>query len=168
MSFDVHFQPCRYDGTTRERINPFTKKPQSVPHNEPLSAEEISAVLAVFERAGATGPDEEGCRVINLADGGHAEIFGGDRGDGCMFAIRGAGVTPLLAQLLFEVMVAGNWVLMESGEDDVVIAPSTDCLKGAPRNFGQVVVAASGGEVAALLSGGFGAWKKYRDTVLEE
>ncbi|MEO6574910.1 MAG: hypothetical protein ABIP89_13785 [Polyangiaceae bacterium] len=166
MSFDVHFQPCRYDGTTRERINPFTKKSQDVPYNEPLSVAEISAVLAVFKSAGATGPDDEGCRVVSLADGGHAEIFGGDRGDGCMFAIRGAGVTPLLAGLLFDVMVAGNWVLMEAGEDDVVIAPSLDCLKGAPRSFGQIVVAASGGEVAALLSGGFGAWKKYRDAVV--
>ncbi len=166
MSFDVHFQPCRYDGTTRERMNPFTKKLQTVPHNQPISSGEISAVLAVLARAGATGPDEHGCRLVHVGDGGRAEIFGGDDGDGCMFAIRGAGVTSLLAQLLFEVMVAGNWVLMESGEDDVVIAPSLECLMGKPPNFGQVVVAASGEEVRALLSGGFSAWKKYRDSVI--
>jgi len=166
MSFDIHFQPYRFDGTTEKRINPFTKQAIDIPRNEPLSAGEISAVRAVLERAGVTGSDDEG-RMVSLADGGSAEIYAENLGAGCMFAIRGSGITPLLAQLLFDVMVAGNWVIMESGEDDVVVAPAMDCLKGSPKNFGRVVVASSAGEVAALLSGGFEAWKKYRQTTLK-
>jgi hypothetical protein len=157
MSFDLHFQPCRFDGTTEQRYNPFTKQLQDVPRNEPLSPAEVSAVLDVLERAGADGPDEEGCHVVRLADGAHVEIFAKDLASGCMVAIRGAGVTPSLAKLLFDVMVAGRWVLL--GEEDVVLAPSPDCMKGTPSGFGQVVVAASPDDVGAVLSGGHEAWK---------
>jgi hypothetical protein len=166
MSFDVHFQPCRYDGTTEKRVNPFTKQLQEFPRNQPLSAAQVQAVLAVLKRAGASGPDANGCHVVRFDDGGSAEVFARDLGQGCMFAVRGAGITPSLAQLLFDVMAAGDWVIARTDEDRVVIAPSKNCLRGAPSDFGQVVVAASGQEVAALLSGGFGAWKEYRDKVL--
>jgi hypothetical protein len=162
MSFDVHFQPCRFDGTTSKRTNPFTKQVQDIPHNQPLSQPEVDAVRQVLTRAGATSPDEHGRHVVRFGDGSSVEVFGSDLANGCMFAIRGAGITASLAQLLFDVMVAGNWVIM--GEDDVVVAPTRDCLKGVPRGFPRVVVAASGPEVAALLSGGFEEWKKYRDS----
>lgn len=164
MSFDLHFQPCRFDGTTESRYNPFTKQHQDIPRNEPLFAEEVTAVLEVLKRAGARGPDEEGCHVVRFADGGQAEIFAQDLGQGCMFAIRGAGLTPSLAQLLFDVMVAGRWVLL--GEEDIVLAPSLDCLKGTPSEFGMIVVPASPDDVGAALSGGFDAWKKCRDSVM--
>jgi len=164
MSFDLHFQPCRFDGTTEERYNPFTKQPQDVPRNEPLSAEEVSAVLDVLKRAGAEGPDEEGNHVVRFTDGAYVEIFARHLETGCMLAIRGAGVTPSLAKLLFDVMVAGRWVLM--GDEEVVLAPSLDCMKGAPSGFGQIVVAASPDDVGAALSGGSEAWQKYRARVV--
>lgn len=164
MSFDLHFQPCRFDGTTEQRYNPFTKQLQDVPRNEPLSAEEVSAVLDVLKRAGAQ-PDE-GCHLVRFADGSVAEIFADDLAAGCMVAIRGAGVTPALAQLLFDILVAGRWVLL--GEEDVVLAPSHDCLKGTPKDFGQVVVARSADDVGAVLSGGFEAWRKYCARVTRE
>jgi hypothetical protein len=166
MSFDLHFQPCRFDGTTEKRFNPFTKQIQDVPRNAPLSAAEASAVLDVLKRAGAEGPDEHGCHVVKLADGAQVEIFAEDVASGCMVAIRGAGVTPLLAKLLFDVMVAGSWVLL--GEEDVVLAPSHDCMQGTPKGFGQVVVATSPDDIGAVLSGGYDVWRKYRARVLRE
>jgi hypothetical protein len=166
MSFDIHFQPCGYDGTTERRKNPFTGKLQDFPRNQPLSRAETDAVLAVFKEAGATARDSDDVYTVRFSDGASVEIFAKDLGDGCMFAIRGAGVTPLLAKLLFDVMTAGNWVIMGTGDEDVVIAPNKDCLKTAPSDFGQSVVAASAEEVAAILSGGFEGWKGYRDRVL--
>ncbi|MDB4995209.1 MAG: hypothetical protein JWM74_2641 [Myxococcaceae bacterium] len=166
MSFDLHFQPCRFDGTTEKRFNPFTKQMQDVPRNEPLSPEEASAVLDVLKRAGAEGPDEEGCHLVRFDDGSSAEIFAKSVETGCMVAIRGAGVTPALAKLLFDVMVAGRWVLL--GEEEVVLAPSHECLKGTPKAFGQVVVAHSPDDIGAVLSGGYEAWRKYRSRALRE
>jgi hypothetical protein len=160
MSFDLHFQPCRFDGTKEQRYNPFTKQLQDVPRNEPLSATEVSAVLEVLKRACPAGPDEEGCHAAHFADGSSAEIFAQDVRSGCMVAIRGAGVTLALATFLFDLMVAGSWVLL--GEEDIVLAPSLDCVKGTPSEFGQVVVATSPDDVGAALSGGSEAWQKYR------
>jgi hypothetical protein len=164
MSFDVHFQPCRFDGTTERRKNPFTGQLQDCPRNLPLSKSEVDAVLGVFKMAGARASGDD--YQFRSADGASVEIFATNLANGCMFAIRGAGITPLLAQLLFDVMVAGNWVIMGTGGEDVVIAPNDKAVKTAPTDFGQIVVASSGKEVATLLSGGFGAWEEYRAQVV--
>lgn len=164
MSYDVFFAPCRYDGTTEHRRNPFTGQMQDVPRNAPLSEAEVAAVRAALVRVGAKDGGDD-VYLVQLADGANAEVYAKDLQDGCMFAIRGAGVTPLLAQLLFDVMVAGSWTLAGTGDEDFVIAPNEECVKSQP-DFGRVVVAASAGEVAALLSGGFDAWKRYRDHVI--
>ncbi len=156
MDFDVRFRPCRYDGTTEKRYNPFAKESQDVPRNEPLSATEEEAVRAALQRAGAK-PDAEGYCAAHFGDGGSAEVYVGQPiNEGCTFALRGAGITPTVAQLLFDVMVAGNWVIVGEG---VVIAPTTDCAKTAPPALGHVVVAGSGAEVAAALSGRFEAFQ---------
>jgi hypothetical protein len=167
MSFDLHFKPCRFDGTTETRINPFTRSPQEFPRNEPLSKAEVDAVLAVLRAAGATGPDADGCYRVTLSDGGNADIYGDDLGRGCMFAIRGRTSSPQLTQLLFDVLVAGHWVLVGVGDEDTVIAASAECAKSAPDHFGRVVVAGSPDDLSVLLSSGFSAWKRYRGAVIE-
>ena len=166
MSFDVFFRPCRYDGTTERRRNPFTNKIQEFPRNGPLSEVEVSAVRDALERAGARGPDDDGTYVAMFADGANAEIFADNLANGCMFAIRGAGVTPSLARLLFEVMVAGNWVLTGTGEENLVLAPTLECVKGAPNDFPRVVVARSAREVQLALASGFEGFRHYRDQIL--
>ncbi len=165
MSFDLHFQPCRFDGTTEKRFNPFTKQLQDVPCNEALSPDEVSAVLDVLKCAGAE-KIEERCLIVRFADGSSVELFTENFAEGCMVSIRGAGVTPALAKFLFDVMVAGRWVLL--GEEDVMLAPSLDCLRNTPKSFGQVVVAHSPDDVGAVLSGGYDAWQKYSARVLGE
>jgi len=168
MSFDVHFKPCRFDGTTETRINPFTRSPQEFPRNEPLSKSEVDAVLAVLKAAGATGPDGDGCYQVTLSDGGNADIYGDDLGRGCMFAIRGTPSSPQLTRLLFDVLVAGHWVLVGVGDEDTVIAPSAECITGAPDDFGRVVIAGSPEDLSVLLSSGFSAWKKFRSLAIEK
>jgi hypothetical protein len=165
MSFDLFFQPCRYDGTMVKQTNPFTHELSEVAHNAPLSDSEVEAVHGVLSRHGASSPDTHGCRVYGSEDGASAEIFADGLAEGCMFAIRGAGVTPSLAKLLFEVMHAGNWVLISAGDGSFVIAPSEDCTRNAPPDFGQVIVPKSPDELAAALSGGFDAWREYCDRV---
>lgn len=162
MSFDVFFEPCRYDGTTERKVNPFTKEVRDMPVNHPLSDLELAAVTKVLDRAGSA--DEDGCRVVQFADGGYAEVDLSERV--CSFSVRGVGVTPSLAQLMFDVMLAGNWVLMSMSGADVVIAPNMECVASAPSFYGRVVVAESPHEVALLLESGFDEWKRYRDSVI--
>ena len=67
MSYDLHFFPNRFDGSTEERINPFTREKAIVPRNAPLSEAEVRAVEGVLGRAGAS-PSGEGFRVLGLPD----------------------------------------------------------------------------------------------------
>ena len=157
MSFDVFFEPCRYDGTTERRVNPFTKQVQEIPNNRSLTDREVEAVMNVLDRAGARAPDDQGCRAVRFPDGGSAEIFTNDCARRCMVSIHD-NVTPSLAQLLFDVMVAGDWVIIPAGSDadgvgdeDVVVAPSTECVANAPSFYGRVVVAESAAGLNTLL-----------------
>ncbi len=163
MGLELHFEPCRFDGTTETRLNPFTKQAQDVARSQPLSSSEVSDVLEVLRRAGASDADEFGCRVIHFADGSTAEVFTDGLERGCMIVTDAHRIPPSLAQLLFDLLVAGSWVLMAEGADDVAAAPSADCVKSAPPAFfGEIVVVASAGEIVALLSGGIGAFQKAR------
>src|SRR4051812_35308962 len=100
MSFDIIFQPCGSAGAAVEETNPFTGEVQSVRYNESLNAAELKAVQKVLKQAKASGPDERGCYVVELADGGGAEVFGNDLGTGCVVALR--GITPDVSQFLFD------------------------------------------------------------------
>jgi hypothetical protein len=53
-----------------ERQNPFTGKTQLVPVDDGLSDAERAAVLLLLRSTGAAAPDEFGCYVVELADGG--------------------------------------------------------------------------------------------------
>jgi hypothetical protein len=165
MSFDILFEPCRYDGTTARRRNAFTNEIDEIACNQPLSAQEVAAVASVLDRVGAKAPDEHGCRVVRLADGTIAEIDANDCARGCVLSTRG-GVTLALSQLLFDLAAAGNWVMMPLGGDGVVIAPSAECVKNAPSFYGRIVVARSAREVAAALKGGFDDYKHHRASVV--
>jgi hypothetical protein len=160
MSFDLHISPCRFDGTMERRKNPFTNQVEDFPRNLPLTRTEIDAVLRVFKMAGCIERDD--VYIFQSADGASVEIFSKDLTRGCMFAVRGAGVTPLLCQFLFDVLAAGNWVV--TGE--VVIAPNENSVKDAPVDFGKIVIVSSGKEIATILSPRFDAYSKLRDRVL--
>lgn len=164
MSFDIFFQPCRFTGTQVVKTNPFTGESQSFSSNEPLNDAELKAVRQVLKQANAHGPDEHACYVVQLGDGGGAEIFGDQLATGCMAALR--GMTPDLIQFLFDLLKAGNWVMLPAMEDAVAITTSPESMKGIPSDFPRVVVCNSAEELGTLLTNGVHAWEKYRDQVV--
>lgn len=164
MSFDVFFQPCRFTGSPIIKKNPFTDEDLTTFPNEPLSELEVKAVQDVLKRANATNPDEHGCYVVQLGDGSGAELFGSDLATGCMVALR--GITSELIQFLFDLLQAGNWVMLPAMEDALAITTSPGCLKGIPDDFPKIVVCHSAAELAVLLSDGFQAWETYKDQIL--
>lgn len=166
MSFDIFFQPCRFGGNTIQVENPFTGETQTTPENEPLKPAELRAVQTVLKRANARGPDEFGCYVVQLADGGGAEIFGKDLENSCMVALR--GMTSDTCQLLFDLLKAGNWVMIPAMEDTAAITASWHSVKNAPDDFPRIVVCHSAAELSVLLSKGVREWERYRDQIRDE
>jgi hypothetical protein len=56
-----------------------------------------------------------GCCTVDFNDGGAAEVFADRLKSGCMVALR--GMTPEVSQFLFELLKAGNWVMLPAMED---------------------------------------------------
>ena len=164
MSFDIFFRTCRYGTTLVEERNPFTGQSRSVLPNGSLTAAELRLVQAVLDKATIQGPDEFGCHVVAVEDGGEAEVFASDLDNGCMVALR--GITPGLLQFLFDLLKAGNWSMVPPMEDGTVVVPSLDAVKSVPDDFPPIVVCGSADELGILLSDDVDAWKKYRDQVV--
>jgi hypothetical protein len=166
MSFDIVFQPCRFSDELIEKVNPFTGEIQSVACDTPLNADELEAVQKVLREVTARGPDEHGCHVIEFSDGGGAEVFASDLESDCMVSLR--GLTPGLSKFLYDLLKAGNWVMIPAMEDAVAITTSPSSLRRIPDDFLRIVVCNSVEELSQLLSGGVRAWEKYRDHVIGE
>ena len=127
MSFDIFFQPCRYVAIPAEERNQSTGQPGPSLPNEPAASSELNAVRAVLNKATIHGPDESGCHVIGVNDGGEAEVFAGNLGDGCMVALR--GITPGLLEFLIDLLNARNWCMVPAMEDTAAIVPSMECAE---------------------------------------
>jgi hypothetical protein len=113
----------------------------------------------------ARGPDEFGCYVVEFGDGGGAEVFASDLGDGCMAAVR--GLTPDLLGFLFDLLGAADWVMMPAMEGNPAIVSAPGLASAFADSFPEVVCG-SPEELGAILSGGYEAWKRYRDQVVGE
>jgi hypothetical protein len=144
--------------------NPFTGKAKVVLVNEPLDTAELEAVRKVLERANANGPDEFGCYVVKLDGGGSAEVIGDDLQTGCMVKLW--GMTSALSQFLYDLLKAGNWVMLPVMEDTVAITTSPGSISGIPDDFPKVVVCNSHDDLALLLTKGVRAWENYRDQIV--
>jgi hypothetical protein len=160
VSFDVFFQPCRFVVTPRPGESHPSRTPVDARYSEPLTPIEEEAVRGILVRASPRGCDEHGCWVVEVADGGSAEVFVKDLGTSCTFALR--GVTPALVRLMFDILVAGNWVILPALERSGAIAASMDAIRGVPEGFPDVVVCETADALGALLSGGVEAWAKFR------
>jgi hypothetical protein len=165
MSFDIFFSPRRQGTEPVERRNPFTGEPMMVLPSVPLSDDVLGAVRKVFERAKARGPDEFGCYVVEFGDGGEAEVFGSDLGDGCMVALR--GLTPDLLGFLFDLLGAADWVMFPAMEGNPAIVSAPGLASAFADSFPEVVCG-SPEELGAILSDGYEAWRRYRDQVVGE
>src|SRR5262249_46615234 len=144
--------------------NPFTRETETVRVSDPLTPSELQAVQAVLKKAKARGPDEHGCYVAEFPDGGGAEVYGDNLEESCMVAVR--GITPTLLEFLFDILNAGNWVMLPAMEETVAITGSPNAVKNPPEDLPKVVVVNAVDDLGVLLSKGFGAWKKYRDQVV--
>ena len=115
MSFDIYYQTCNLGTGTARRKNPFTGEVESVTVDDGLSTSKRAAVGTLLRSSGATGPDRFGCYVLDLPDGGSAEVFargldGAKSFDGFMIAAR--SLTPGLASFLWELCRAGKMAAM--------------------------------------------------------
>lgn len=126
----------------------------------------MRAVRQVLERAGARGPDEFGCYVVDFRDGGEAEVYADRMETSCMVAIR--GTTPDLLDFLFNLLQAGYGVMLPAMEDTVAITTSPASLKGLPDDFPRVVTCDSADGLGVLLAKGVRAWRTYRDQVVDD
>jgi hypothetical protein len=164
MSFDIFFQPCRFDTEPVEVTNEFTGKTTTERPSIPLSAAELAAVRSALDRPGVSKPDrDDDTYSVDCADGGSAQVFAADLQKSCMFAVY--GLTPELVSIMFDVLRAANWVMIPAMEDLMAIAASPDSVQGAPDDFLPVVVCSSATELSTLLIDGFDAWKRYRDRI---
>ena len=164
MSFDVFFQPAQFSDDAIEQTNPFTGEVLSVVPMVPLAGSELDAVRQVLKGATSHGPDDFGCHVVKFQDGGVAQIFASELERGCMAALR--GITPDLLQFLYDMLVAGRWVMLPAMENPVSITTPSSSVSGLPEDFLEVVECKSAAELGVLLNDGFQTWKKYRDQVL--
>jgi hypothetical protein len=69
-----------------------------------------------------------------------------------MFALR--GVTPALVRLMFDILVAGNWVILPALEGSGAIAATMDAIRGVPEGFPDIVICETADALGALLTGG--------------
>jgi hypothetical protein len=139
VSIDVFFQPGRFD---------------EFGQCAPLAAGEREAVERLLRRVAPSGPDTHDCWVVELGDGGIAEVFARDLREGCMFALR--GFTPEIVRLLFDVLVAGNWVMLPAVEGCGAIAASMDVVHTPPDGFPSLTVFTSAPALSTLLVGAIG------------
>lgn len=165
MSFDLFYRPCRLGAEPTDRKNPFTGAIQASLPVLPLTSKEVAAVHGVLAGAGARGPDEFGCFVVELGDGGEAEVFASEVEAGCMVAVR--GLTADLLLFLFDLLRAADWALLPAMEGNPAIVTSAG-LARAFANDTPEVVCGSREELGAILSGSFEAWSKFGDRVVGE
>ena len=159
MSFDTFFQTARFDGSVAVKKNPFTGASTSVPITEPLSSVELKAVRKVLKEVGIK--DKHGFYAVSFPDGGAAEVCAEEPATGCMVALR--RITPDLTQFLFELLQAGNWVMLPAMAGNVALTTSPESIKGVPKDFPEIIMVNNADEVGVVLSNGVQGWQKYRD-----
>jgi hypothetical protein len=71
-----------------------------------------------------------------------------------------------LVQFLFDLLVAGRWVMIPAMADTVAITNSPDNVFGLPDGFPRLVECGSSEELGVILTDGAQAWERYRDQVV--
>ncbi len=132
------------------------------------------AVLQVLRAATYRGPNESGFYVVAFPDGVEAVLWAEgleSEGpfDGCAFHIRAFG--DGLMEFLFDVARAGDMVLFPAMGGNSLVLVSEGQKAAVPADMQedfQTVVVRSGGELGAVLRGGFEGWSAYRDQVVRQ
>lgn len=148
---ELTFNPMREGERFEMRPNPFTKKLERVMLPEHLTADEVQAVTDVLVKAGATGPDGDGSYTLPL-EGGETATFDASKLPTEATVVVPQSSLPHAAQLIFDLMVAGNWVVAIVSQDETpAIAPSEDCVPDALMDEFELEVCATVDEVLDVL-----------------
>jgi hypothetical protein len=131
MSFDLFFLPSRKDCPERLLVNPMTKREDSV---RVLSKEDLESVRASLSTH-RLNPEPDGSYRLTTRDGGSGEVFLSP--DSCMVSLRGVGLTPGVAAMLFALLQAGRWILF-SASGEGVLAASLEHAEVLPDDSGTV------------------------------
>jgi len=169
MSFDVFYHTCNLGKKKKKVTNPFTRELVDVFADDGLTAAERAAVTKLLADSKATGPDEQGCYIVNFGDGGAAEVFvdnldGTVTCDGCMVSIR--GLTSKLVNFILDLARVGNMVMTPVMAESVSVVTSAEQQLMIKTRWPDAVIVESAAELQTLLHKGVSAWKKYRDHVI--
>jgi hypothetical protein len=164
MGFDIFFVRSRFRGEMVEKRNPFTREVMSVRPLEPLTDFELQSVREVLRRAGAPELDQSGHSLIEFGDGGTAEVHTSGLEEGCAVTLR-ESFSPDCLRFLFDLLRAAEWVMLPAMEGNPAIVTSPGLAGELADKFPEVVCG-SPQELGAVLSGGYDAWKRYRDQVV--
>lgn len=160
MGYTIHFEPHRFDGTTYEGINPYSREPDVCLTNNPLTPEEVEAVHAVLRRARGGGPDRSGVYEIALEDGLSVRFHSSGLPNGCVLTTHGDSAPLSLAKLIFDLLVAGSWVARNIATNGESIAHSLDSVRGTRGTFGPTAVVESVEDLQFVLAHGLVAFQQ--------
>jgi hypothetical protein len=171
MSFDVFLVSHNYTGETSEGVNPWNGERTTFRVDAGLNGPQSARVKELLAANGVGSCDDHGCYRVELADGGHCELFASkldsaEAFDSCMFAIR-SEITPQLSALIFDIAHVGEmsiWAATGSNCPIVTHAELVEKLLADDQN--EAIVCRSSNELRGLLGGGFDAWNGYRARVL--
>lgn len=152
-SFDIVYQPCRFGLELVEQKNPLTGEVQTSLAVKPLSSHDVKAVRDLLETSSAAGSDEDGCYLVQLGDGGVAEVFADHLETGCMAASR-QNLTPDLLRFLFDLLKAADWIMLPAMEGN----PAITAPPGRAECFADClteVVCNTVDELGVMLTQGF-------------
>jgi hypothetical protein len=131
------------------------------------------SVRAVLMASSHSGPDEHGYFIVKFPDGVDVELSakgldGSGSFTGCAFHVR--GLSSNLAAFIFEIAKAGDMVVLPAMEDFVPILSAPEQRNELPPDLQASergpIWCRSASELEVLLSGGYAAWQKYLNQVL--
>jgi hypothetical protein len=105
--------------------------------------------------------------VVTFADGADVEfsaqgLDGTQSFSGCAFHLR--GMSAQVVSFVFDIAKAGDFVILPAMENFVPILSHPSQRTMIPKDLPEAVLSESSSELEALLTGGYSAWRKYRDT----
>jgi hypothetical protein len=128
-----------------------------------------AGVVDVLARIGVP-PNADGWYLLRAPDGGEVEMSargldGSEEFESVGFFLR--DLTPGLAELIFDIAKAGEMIIYAAMEGQRFILTALEQKGHVPEvpDWPEPILCTSGQQLAALLSGGYDVWIRYRDQV---
>lgn len=134
---DLYFEPSLFRDEIQYKKSTTTGEMEPVRLAEPLTDVEVEAVQDLLMSTGAMA-DNLGSGVVQMADGGWAELSGQELSHGLMVTI--GRLSPMLVAFLFSMLRTANWVLIPVGEPLRALVFAADRVQAPPAGFPPVLV----------------------------